>query len=170
MSFLKSLTHPLAATALVLPLGLATTGAQAAVVGSDAAACVAGKPAVQVRVSGFKRASGTVRVVLYEQNGWLKKGGSLRRIRVPVTSTQPIDVCVAVPRPGRYGIAVHHDLNGNRDRDLNDGGGFSRNPRIGLLSQRPRFEQTWFDVAGGTKVVPVTLLYLNGLRIGPARG
>lgn len=169
MSFLKSLTLPAAAAALAVPLTQAGP-ARAAVVGSDASLCVAGKPSVQVRVSGFKRAAGTVRVVLYNQDGWLEKGGSLRKIRVPVTSSGPIDVCIAVPKPGRYGIAVHHDLNGNKDKDLSDGGGFSRNPKIGLLSQRPKFTQTWFDVNGGTKVVPVTLLYLNGLKIGPARG
>ena len=166
MSFLKSLTLPLAGAAIAMT----APTANAAVVGSDAPACVAGKPSVQVRVSGFKRSAGTVRVVLYDQDGWLKKGGSLRKIRVPVNSAGPIDVCIAVPRPGRYGIAVHHDLNGNKDKDMSDGGGFSRNPKIGLLSQRPKFTQTWFDVSGGTKVVPVTLLYLNGLRIGPARG
>lgn len=168
MSFLKCLVLPTAAA--LLPLALPMSAAHAGVVGTDVAACTAGRPSVQVRVSGFKQASGTIRVVLYEQGGWLKKGGSLRRVRVPVTSMRPIDVCVAVPRPGRYAIAVHHDLNGNRDRDRADGGGFSRNPKISLLSMQPRFAQTWFDVGGGTKVVPVTLLYLHGLRVGPARG
>lgn len=169
MSFLKSLTLS-ASAALALPLALSGTAADAAVVGSDAAACQAGKPSVQVRVSGFKRAGGTVRVVLYDRDGWLKKGGSLRKVRVPVKSGGPVDVCIAVPKPGQYAVAVHHDLNGNRDKDLSDGGGFSRNPKIGLLSNRPKYAQTWFEVGAGPKVVPVTLMYLNGLRVGPVRG
>ena len=75
-----------------------------------------------------------------------------------------------MPKPGQYAVAVHHDLNGNRDKDLSDGGGFSRNPKIGLLSNRPKYAQTWFEVGAGPKVVPVTLMYLNGLRVGPVRG
>ncbi|MFC7535764.1 DUF2141 domain-containing protein [Sphingomonas sp. GCM10030256] len=156
-----------AAAALVLPVGMPGSAAAAVVVGKDAATCQSGKPAVQVRVSGFKQASGTVRVTLYDARGYLKKKSSLRKVRVPVNSRGAMDVCVAVPKPGRYSVAVQHDLNGNRDLDRADGGGFSRNPGLSLVGARPSFARTSFDVGSGPRMVPVTLQYLKGLRIGP---
>ena len=150
---------------LAIPAG-SSGPAIAAIVGKDAAACQSGKPAVQVRVSGFKQASGTVRVTLYDARGYLKKKASLRKVRVPVTGRAPVDVCIAVPRPGRYSVAVQHDLNGNKDLDRAAGGGFSRNPGLSLVG-RPSFTRTSFDVGAGPRVIPVTLQYLRGLRIGP---
>ena len=99
--------------------------ASADVVGRDAPVCAAGKPAVQVHVSGLKRASGTLKLALYDQDGYLEKGRKLGKVKVPVTSSSPLDICIAVPRPGVYAVAVHHDLNGNGDKDTSDGGGFS---------------------------------------------
>lgn len=160
---LRTPTLLAAGAALILPFGVAS----AAVVGKDAAACQTGKPAVQVRVSGFKQAGGTVRVTLYDARGYLKKKASLRKVRVPVNSRGSVDVCVAVPRPGRYSVAVQHDLNGNKDLDRADGGGFSRNPGLTLVGARPSFARTSFDVGASPRVVPVTLQYLKGLRIGP---
>ena len=47
--------------------------------------------------------------------------------KVPVTG-KAMDICLPVPAPGRYAVAVHHDLNTNGERDRHDGGGYSRNP------------------------------------------
>lgn len=146
-------------------LGLAAPAASA-VVGKDAAVCQSGRPAVQVRVSGFKQASGNVRVTLYDARGYLKKKASLRKVRVPVSARGPVDVCIAVPRPGRYAVAVQHDTNGNKDLDRADGGGFSRNPGLSLIG-RPSFGATSFEVGTRPRVIPVTLQYLKGLRIAP---
>ena len=44
---------------------------------------------------------------------------------VPVRSTAAMDICIAVPRAGRYAVAVHHDINGNGDKDANDGGAYA---------------------------------------------
>ena len=151
----------------LLAAPLAAAQADAAIVGKDAPVCRSGQPAVQVRVSGFKQPRGTVRVTLYDARGYLKKKSSLRKVRVPVTSRGPVDVCVAVPKPGRYSVAVQHDLNGNKDLDRADGGGFSRNPGLSLIGPRPSFARTSFDVGSGPRVVPVTLQYLKGLTIGP---
>ena len=41
-------------------------------------------------------------------------------------------ICVAVPRIGRYAVAVRHDADGNGKSGWSDGGGFSRNPRLSL--------------------------------------
>lgn len=150
--------------ALLFPLALPAS-AGAAVVG-DAEACEAREPSLLMRVSGFKEARGTVRVRLYEEGGWLKRGRSLTRLRVPVTATT-MDVCVRVPRSGRYSVALHHDLNANRERDRADGAGFSRNPRLSLTG-RPSFAATAVDVQGVTPI-GIRMLYLQGLGFAPAR-
>src|SRR3954471_16012089 len=109
--------------ALLLASGHAAPAAAA--LGSDAAACSEGRPSVLVNITGFKVRAGRVRVQLYgnDPNSFLAKGAKLRRIDVPVTAAGPMNVCVAVPRPGTYAIAVRHDVNGDNSRgDWSDGG------------------------------------------------
>lgn len=147
----------------------ATPAVQAAPLGPDAARCGTG-PALLVGVTGLKSRTGTVRVQLYGDDPaqFLAKGAKLRRIEVPVNATA-MDVCVALPGPGRYAVAVRHDANADKKSGWNDGGGFSRNPRIKLTSLKPRHSQVAFDVAGGIHRVPVVMQYRQGLSIGPLR-
>jgi uncharacterized protein (DUF2141 family) len=158
-ALLPTLTLPLAVLALPVPAGASVVG--------DVTACASGQPSLKVRVSGFKEARGTVRVRLYEEGGWLQRGRSLSRIRVPVTATT-MDLCVRVPEPGRYAVALHHDINGNRERDRSDGAGFSRNPRLSLTG-RPSFSGTEVRVRDGVTPIGIQMMYLRGLTIGPAR-
>jgi uncharacterized protein (DUF2141 family) len=155
------------AAALLAAMG---TAAPARVVGSDAQACLTGKPSMLVRVSGLKRPSGTLKVAVYAAEGYLAKGGKLRKVVVPVRSTAPIDVCIAVPRAGQYAIAVHHDLNGNGDKDANDGGGYSGNPRLSITNLKPPFGKTAVNVGAAPRHVTVVLLYRNGLSLRPVNG
>lgn len=159
---------PFAAAGGVLALGLSVP-TSAAIVGTDAPACVAGKPSLMVRVSGLKQASGTLKLALYgsDQSVYLKKQGRLRRVKVPVQGRGPIDVCIAVPKPGRYAVAVHHDLNANGDKDRHDGGGYSNNPRVSLTNLRPSFARTAVNVGQSPARVNVRLLYVRGLSVGP---
>ena len=152
----------LVASLLALP-----AAAPAAVVGPDARACLSGKPSMLVRVNGFKEPSGTVKVAVYEAHGYLAKGGKLRKVAVPVRSTAALDICIAVPKAGRYAVAVHHDINGNGDKDPSDGGGYSGNPRLTLASLRPSFGRTAVNVGAAPRPVAVTLLYRNGLSLRP---
>ena len=157
----------LAAAAVALGL---TAPAAAGIVGADAAVCAAGKPSLLVRVNGLKQPTGTLKLSVYGNNPsvYLKKQGRLRRIKVPVNSRGPIDVCVAVPRSGRYAVAVHHDLNNNGDKDRHDGGGYSNNPRVSLTNMRPAFARTAVSVGQSPARVDVRLLYVRGLSVGPA--
>jgi uncharacterized protein (DUF2141 family) len=75
---------------------------------------------------------------------------------------------VPVPAPGRYAVAVHHDFNRNGERDRQDGGGYSRNPKVSLLNPKPPFSKAAFTVGNGPSKVGVTLLYIKGLNVGPA--
>jgi uncharacterized protein (DUF2141 family) len=155
--------------ALLLASGLAAPAMAA--LGPDAPACSEGRPAVLVSVNGFKVRSGRLRVQLYgnDPNSFLAKGAKLRRIDLTVTPTGPMNVCVAVPHPGTYAIAVRHDVNGDNSRgDWSDGGGFSNNPSLSLFHLKPSLGQTAINVGGGVKAISVTLLYRHGLSIGPA--
>jgi uncharacterized protein (DUF2141 family) len=144
--------------------------AHAAPVGPFASMCASGKPAVLARVSGFKAASGTVAVKLYQSGPkFLEKGAYVRKVEVPVTRTGPIDVCVPVPASGQYAISVRHEVTGDKSRA--DGGGFSGNPKVSLLDlalkRKPDPDEVTFSVNGTTRVVPVVLKYLQGGALRP---
>ena len=147
-----------AASALALP---APAGA--------AGACVPGKPSVIVHVAGFRQPTGRLKLSLYgaDSNRWLAKGGKIGKVKIPVTA-RSMDVCLPVPAPGRYAVAVHHDLNLNGERDRHDGGGYSRNPKVSLFKPKPAFSKAAFEVGNGPAKVGVTLLYVKGLSVSPA--
>lgn len=160
-----------ASVAVALALTAPVAGARAALLGPDAALCRDGgeEPAILVNVEGFKARTGTVRVQVYGSNpaDFLAKGKKLRRIDLPVTRSGPMQVCVAVPAPGNYAIAVRHDIDGSGRSGWNDGGGFSRNPKISLTSLKPRYGEVVIAVGQGTKPVDVVLNYRRGLSIKP---
>lgn len=148
---------------------VAPATAQAAL-GPDAASCRdgAGAAAVLVNVEGFKQHSGKLRIQLYAADkSFLAKGKWLRRIDLPVTGSGPMRVCVATPGPGRYAVAVRHDTKANGS-DWNDGGGFSRNPKLSLLDLKPNADEVAIAVGNGVKPIDVVLNYRHGLSIGPA--
>ncbi|HTU12218.1 MAG TPA: DUF2141 domain-containing protein [Allosphingosinicella sp.] len=156
--------------------GLAAAGAAftfsapaAAQLGADAQVCRGGGQAVLVTVDGFRQRTGNIRVAIYGSDPrlFLARGQTLRKINVPVTSSGAMRICVALPGPGRYAVAVRHDVNGNNRSDWSDGGGFSRNPRVTLTSLRPRYENVAINVGRGVTPVSVTLNYRFGLSIRP---
>jgi uncharacterized protein (DUF2141 family) len=163
---LPALTAAAASVAVAIP-----ASASAVPVGPYAGLCAAGKPAVLARVSGFKAPQGVVSIKLYSSDAstFLEKGSYLRKVQVPVNRTGPIDVCVPVPASGSYALAVRHELGPKKSRS--DGGGFSGNPSVSLidlaLKRKPAIAKVSFPVNGTTRVVPVTLNYLQGGSFRP---
>ena len=161
---------PIAAAGIASALFAPAASAQAAL-GPDAAACSPGsnRPAVLVSINGFKNRVGRLRVQVYGSNPseFLAKGKKLRRIDLPVSGSGPMNVCLAVPRPGTYAVAVRHDADGNNKSGWNDGGGFSNNPKISLMDLKPTLRETAVSVGNGVKPVRVVLNYRRGLAIGP---
>lgn len=155
---------------VIVGVALAAAAASLAVASpaSASAGCAAGKPSVLIHVAGFKHAAGKVKISLYGEDGsrWLAKGGKIGKVKVPVTG-RTMDICMPVPAPGRYAVAVHHDLNVNGERDRQDGGGYSRNPKVSLFNPKPPFSKAAFTVGNGPARVGVTMLYVNGLSVGP---
>ena len=151
-------------------LGLgALAGPAQAQLGADAAACRAGHPSVLVNVIGLSQRTGNIRVALYgNPSTFLERGQTMRKINVPVTAAGPMRICVALPGPGRYAVAVRHDVNGNNARgDWSDGAGFSRNPRMSLTNLRPNYNNVAINVGRGVTPVSVVLNYRFGLSIRP---
>jgi uncharacterized protein (DUF2141 family) len=106
-------------------LGRLISGACAVLLSGMAAqaadvSCTAGTPnRLNVRVSGVQSATGLVTVSLYSDDPgkFLHRHGSIGSVRVPAQSPTT-QVCVALPAPGKYAVAVYHDLNGDRKLNL----------------------------------------------------
>jgi len=158
---------------VAVPLLTLAAPAQAMVLGPDAAVCAPGSsaPAALVTVDGFKAHTGNLRVQVYGPNPdeFLEKGKWLKRIDLPVTRDGPMQICVALPHAGNYAIAVRHDVNGTGKSDWNDGGGFSRNPRLSLFSLKPAHSAVVMGFGAVPKPVNIVLNYRQGLSIGPIR-
>ena len=151
-----------------LALSAQPTAAQAAL-GPDAASCREGskQPAVLVNVNGFKSRTGRVRVQIYDKSTFLVKGKRVRRVDLPVVASS-MPICVALPGPGSYAVAVRHDVNGNnKSSDWNDGGGFSRNPKISLMDLKPTYNEVAVPVGNGVRPINVILNYRQGFQIKP---
>ena len=123
-------------------------------------------PAVLVDVRGFAAATGTVRLQSYPatRGAWLAKGAWLNRIDSAVhLSNGAMRFCMPVPEPGKYGIAVRHDRNGNGKTDISrDGGGFSNNPSISSFNLgKPSVDKAAFNVGPGVTRITINLKYMS---------
>lgn len=122
-------------------------------------------PAVLVDVRGFTAATGQVRVQSYPATkaAWLTKGEWLHRIDMAVKPANgAMRFCLPVPQPGKYGIAVRHDRDGNGKTDITrDGGGFSNNPSISIFNLgKPGVEKAAFYAGPGVTKITINLKYM----------
>ncbi|MCG7348473.1 DUF2141 domain-containing protein [Sphingomonas sp. ACRSK] len=156
------------ATIATLLGGALLAAAPASAQAADPGACTAAtQTRLMVTVRGLKNSTGKVRVQLYDGAGFLKKGRWLGRVEAP--AREGATICIAVPRAGDYAVAVRHDANGNGKSDWNDGGGFSRDPKLSLMRLEPDFAKVVIPVRSGENRVAVTMNYRRGLSIGPVR-
>ncbi|WP_293970147.1 DUF2141 domain-containing protein [Sphingopyxis sp.] len=122
---------------------------------NDMARCSGDGATVLATVRGIKQVQGTMRVQSYRATkaDWLKKGRWLKRIDVQAAAGT-MRFCIPVDAPGRYAIAVRHDLNGNGKTDIfTDGGGMSNNPSISVWNLgKPSYKKVAFAVDGRTAI------------------
>jgi uncharacterized protein (DUF2141 family) len=165
------LLFPISAAALALAATFVTPlGAAQAALGPDAARCRSGsrEPALLVAVNGFKNRAGALRVQVYSSpEDFMVRGKRMRRVDVPLTRNGPMEVCVAVPRPGIYAVVIRHDADGNRKTGWNDGAGFSNNPHLSLFNLKPPYRRVAVNVGNGVKPIAIVLNYRQGLAIRP---
>lgn len=121
-------------------------------------------PAVRVTINGVKSSSGTIRAQVYNgtKADWLVGGRWLNRIELPAKRGR-MTVCLPVPAPGSYAVAVRHDVNGNGKTDITtDGGAMSNNPSINIFNLgKPGIDETRFEVGNGVNAIGITMLYMG---------
>ena len=134
---------------------------------NDMSRCTAGsaKPAIMVTVDGVKTSKGTMRIQSYRatQDEWLKRGQYLDRIEVPAKAGT-MTFCMPLPGPGKYAIAVRHDVNDNDKTDLTiDGGAMSNNPSLNIFNLgKPSYTKVSVPVSGGVKSIRIQMKYMSG--------
>lgn len=152
--------------------------APAQVLGSDAAACAAGGPAILVTAVGLKDRKGELKLELYpateqdflkDDRDLVREGKLFRRVLVPTPAAGPVNLCVRVPRPGRYALLFTHNRDGkNKFSFWTDGVGVVADRKLGR--SKPKLAQAVIDVPAGVARVTVRAQYLRGLSgFGPIR-
>ena len=129
--------------------------------GSSLSECDA-TPSIHVTVNDIRTPSGQIVADLHgdDPDTFLKKGSKLSRTRIEVEGDH-VSFCIPVAAPGRYAVAVYHDVNANRKFDKNLLGlpkepyGVSNNPRVYLRA--PKFDEAAIDVDGRTVDIAILL-------------
>ena len=117
-----------------------------------------------VKVEGIQSSQGLIAVTLYEDDSsrFLARRGSLYVGRVPARAPST-RVCIHVPRPGTYALAVYHDADANRRFNRTGVGmpaeafGFSNNPPT--LFGLPRFSSVRITVPRTNMQTTIRLRY-----------
>ena len=165
------------ASLALLPLLTAATIPSTPDLGKAEGRCRASEtgPAFIVSVAGLRDRTGQLKLEVYpatdadflaDDNVLVAAGKTFRRVEVPVPASGPTELCVRVPRAGRYGVVVLHDR--NSDRRFNwrvDGIGFAGNPRLGLA--QPDVEEASALASSGRTSITIVMNYLRGMRMRP---
>jgi uncharacterized protein (DUF2141 family) len=157
----------------LVPLSIA----DATVLGPDASICGANSSsAVLVKITGLKSRVGAVRARTFlgaNPKGWFDKKMALKRTEVRVPATGPIEICMAVPKPGGYVVDVRHDANSDGKTDKADGAGASGNPDISLFSfllgKKPPASKVVVNVGTGVTTINVLVKYVQGGSFKPVQ-
>jgi uncharacterized protein (DUF2141 family) len=158
MTFWTTLKAGRAATLLSASVMAATgAGAQVPCRGEPSAT------RLHVVVEGVRDARGLMAATLYgdDPDKFLKSKGELR-VWFDPAEAPTMEMCVYLPGPGLYGMALYHDANANHhfDRALfgpTEGYGFSRNPH--LLFGPPPLRAVSFHASDGETTVHVRMRY-----------
>ena len=114
------------------------------------------EPTVTISVTNIAIHNGFIMVAIYDETGW--GDASITNLRESVHG-DTVSLTLTVPNPGRYGIRLFHDVDGNGELNTNIMGiptepyGFSNNapPRFGP----PSFKAAAFDIGltGATQTI-----------------
>lgn len=132
-------------------------------------------PAFLIEITGLKDRSGLVRAELYpavegeflaDDNILVSEGKTFARSDMPVPAAGPVELCIRVPRAGRYALSILHDRNSNLKFDLSeDGIGFPNDPRLGW--SKPKAAAASIDAGAKITRIKVRLNYRRGLSMRP---
>ena len=132
-------------------------------ISANSGQCAAGTGSgVWVTLDGVKQSRGTIRVQAYRatEGDWMVKGRWLNRLEAPARAGT-MRLCMPLPGPGTYGIAVRHDLDGDGKTDLfGDGGAISNNPSINIFNLgKPSYKKVGFEVGNRIESITVKMRY-----------
>lgn len=155
---------PVAIAAAVALCGLSASLAPARAQAADGCTGPVSDTRLYVEVGNVRAARGLIAVTLYAdvRKQFLAHHGSLYVGRVPAVAPTT-RVCIHVPRPGVYGLAVYHDEDGNRKFKRSfiglpaEGYAFSNN--ASTIFGLPSFGAVRFNVPQTGFVTNVTLKY-----------
>ena len=124
---------------------------------------------IHIVVENVRSDAGLMAATLYgdDETHFLKSQGSLKVWRVPAHAPTTA-MCIWLPHPGPYEVAVYHDANSNLKWDHAalgsiEGFGFSRNPTI--FFSPPSLKATRFQAPVGDTTLHIRLeLPLDGER------
>lgn len=119
---------------------------------------------LNVAASGLRNGNGQLAVTLYQDipSKFLARHGSLYVGRVGANAGST-HVCIFVPSPGIYALALYHDENSNQKFDRTgiglpaEGYGFSNNP--GTFAGLPSFRSVRLNVPRSGLTTRVTMKY-----------
>lgn len=151
----------LIAGAYALP---ATAGPAAAPMQAGACNGPASDTVLYVNVTGLRNGKGLVAVTLYpdDKSRFLAKHQSIYVARVDARAPTT-RVCMHLPHPGVYAIAVYHDEDSSRHLNRNfvglpqEGFGFSNNPKT--FMSLPAFSAVRLNVAKTNTETNISLRY-----------
>lgn len=132
------------------------------VLGTAASESVQGTSTVELKITNIKSSSGKIHVAFYDQEESFKKSKNPYLLK-KFDSTEEAELQVQIEGvpPGKYAIAIYHDVNANEDLDKNFFGipkepyGFSNNPKAKWSA--PRFNEIAFDVKESSTAVSIIL-------------
>ena len=165
------------ASLVLLPLLTAATIPSTPDLGKAEGRCRADEPgpAFIVNVAGLRDRTGRIKLEVYpatdedflaDDNVLVAAGKTFRRVEIAVPASGPTELCVRVPRAGRYGVVVLHDRAGDRRFNWRvDGIGFAGNPRLGL--SRPDVAEASAIASSGRSSITIVMNYLRGMRMRP---
>jgi uncharacterized protein (DUF2141 family) len=129
---------------------------------------------LDIVVDGVRSDQGLMTVTIYppDRDKFLKANGEIGVWRIP-SQTPSTEMCVWVPTPGPYAVAVYDDLNENHRFDHSlvaplEPYGFSNNPRV--LLGPPSAGAAKIDVAEGETTIHIQLRYPRGAGAGGDQG
>lgn len=111
---------------------------------------------VEVSVTNITTFDGFIMAAIYDETGWGEV--SVANLREPVHG-ETVTLTLKVPNPGRYGIRLYHDVDGDGELNANIMGiptepfGFSNNAPIRFGP--PSFKAAAFDIGmnGATQTI-----------------
>jgi uncharacterized protein (DUF2141 family) len=119
-----------------------------------------------INITNIQNTKGTIKLGLFNNGDlWLEKGKALQSFRkITDTSSDKITIVIDDLDEGAfYGLALHHDTNGNDKMDLkmfppgpSEGYAFSNIGKLGFT--RPAWEDCKYSLKGD-KVVNLSIIY-----------